>query len=501
MSVLDGTTAVAVRGDLFDARASSSPVIEVDGLNVVYGDFHAVKDLSFHVERGELYALLGTNGAGKTSALEVIEGHRQAWSGTVRVFDGSPTDRRAVRPRMGMMLQESGFSHDLSVSESVGLIGRLTGRSDTVERVLEVVDLTGKAHTRVSQLSGGEKRRLDFATAVYGRPELLILDEPTMGLDIQSRDAVWAAVEQLREEGATVILTTHYLEEAQQRADRIGLMHDGTLRAHGTVAELTRALPSSISTPIRRPREPLRMGAAVFAIARSELVQILRNRAVLVTSLVMPMAASIYFISFRDDFEEMGSLGYIGALLVFTIGAFSLYATTVTTLAARRQNLFLKRLRSTAASDPVILSGLMLPISVISLVQVTVILGVFGAVSGSPADVALLAVSVASAFVMMLALGLATAGVTRSPEHAQVTTLPLSLGIVAVASWVGIAGTENLTLLKRLLPGGSAAELVVDSWNGGVPRTESLLLLAPTLAWVVVAIALATKLFRWEPRR
>lgn len=239
----------------------------------------------------------------------------------------------------------------------------------------------------------------------------------------------------------------------------------------------------------------------MFPIARSELVQILRNRSVLLTGLVMPLAASLYFIYFRDTFEEQGSLGYIGAVLVFTIGAFSLHATTVTTLAARRQNLFLKRLRSTAASDPAILSGLLLPISVISVVQVTVILGVFASVSGSPADVALLAVSVASAFVMMLALGLATAGVTRSPEHAQVTTLPLSLGIIAIASWVGITGTEQLAPLKLLLPGGSATELVVDSWNGGVPRTESLLLLAPTLAWVVVAIALATRLFRWEPRR
>ena len=210
-----------------------------------------------------------------------------------------------------------------------------------------------------------------------------------------------------------------------------------------------------------------------------------------------PAAASIPVIAVT---------AHAGATLWFadvcaTVLAFGLYTTAVTTLASRRQNLFLKRLRSTAASDPVILSGLMLPISVISLVQVTVILGVFGAVSGSPADVALLAVSVALAFVMMLALGLATAGLTRSPEHAQVTTLPLSLGIVAVATWVGITGTEHLTLLKRLLPGGSAAELVVDSWNGGVPRTESLLLLAPTLAWVVVAIALATKLFSWEPRR
>ena len=239
----------------------------------------------------------------------------------------------------------------------------------------------------------------------------------------------------------------------------------------------------------------------MFAIARSELVQIFRNRSVLVSGLLMPVAASIYFISSRDTFEERGSLGYIAAVLVFTIGAFGLYGTTVTTLAARRQNLFLKRLRSTAASDPEILSGLVLPISVISLFQVTVLLGVFGAVSGSPADVALLGVAVASAFVMMLALGLATAGVTRSPEQSQVTALPLSIGMVAVVSWIGITGTEQFALLKRLLPGGSAAELVIDSWNGGVPRDESLLLLAPTLAWVVVAIALGTKVFRWEPRR
>ena len=158
------------------------------------------------------------------------------------------------------MLQEGGFSPDLTVSESVGLIGGLTGRSDTVQRVLGIVELTHKAHTRVSQLSGGEKRRLDFATAVYGRPELIILDEPTTGLDIQSRDAVWDTVAQLREDGATVVLTTHYLEEAQQYADRIGLMHEGVFRAQGTVAELTRTLPSLIqfSLPAHAPTPPAR---------------------------------------------------------------------------------------------------------------------------------------------------------------------------------------------------------------------------------------------------
>lgn len=239
----------------------------------------------------------------------------------------------------------------------------------------------------------------------------------------------------------------------------------------------------------------------MFSIAQSELIQLFRNRAVLVTGLIMPVAASVFFIYYRDAFERIGSLGYIGAVIVFTIAAFGLYSTSVTTLAARRQNLFLKRLRSTAAGDPSILAGLVLPVSVISLLQAAVILGVFAVLSDGPVDITLLVVAIASTFVMMTVLAVATAGVTNSPEHAQVTTLPLSLGTVAVASWVGITGTESLALLKRLLPGGSATELIVDAWNGGVPFTESLLLLAPTLGWVAVAIAFASRMFRWEPRR
>lgn len=239
---------------------AAGPVIEVERLNVTYGDFHAVEDLSFHVERGELYALLGTNGAGKTSALEVIEGHREAASGAVRVFGKRPTDRRAVRSRTGIMLQESGFAPDLTVAETVRLIGALSGRTDTVARVLGLVGLTRKAATRVSQLSGGEKRRLDFATAVFGGPELIFLDEPTTGLDIQARDALWDVVERLRDDGATIVLTTHYLEEAQERADRIGLMHHGRIRHEGTVSELTRTLPATIRFSLApgAPEPPLR---------------------------------------------------------------------------------------------------------------------------------------------------------------------------------------------------------------------------------------------------
>ncbi|WFE26009.1 hypothetical protein O7623_21970 [Solwaraspora sp. WMMD791] len=239
----------------------------------------------------------------------------------------------------------------------------------------------------------------------------------------------------------------------------------------------------------------------MLSIAGSELIQIFRNRLVLVTSFIMPVVVSAFFIYQHESFATLGSLGYIAGVVVFTVGAFGLYATTVTTLASRRQNLFLKRLRSTTATDATILAGLLTPATVIAGVQVTAMLSVLGVVSDRPANVPLLAAAVLATMIMLIGLGLATAGLTNSPEHAQVTTLPVSLGVIAVTSWVGISGTENLTLLKRILPGGAATELVVDAWNGGVAVTDSLALLAPTLGWVVVALALAARLFRWEPRR
>ncbi len=236
-------------------------------------------------------------------------------------------------------------------------------------------------------------------------------------------------------------------------------------------------------------------------IARSELVQIFRNRLVLVTGLLIPVVVSGFFVYRHEVFADAASLGYIAAIVLFTVMAFGLYTTAVTTLSSRRQNLFLKRLRSTAAGDVAIVTGLVLPITVIALVQVAAILAVFGVVAATPAQVPMLVLAILATTAMMLALALATTGLTNSPEHAQVTTLPISLLVIAVASWVGIAGTDDLTLVKRLLPGGSATELVVNAWNGGVPVVDSLPLLAITLCWVVVAIALAGRFFRWEPRR
>ena len=236
-----------------------SPVVDVDGLTVTYGDVTAVRDLTFHVQQGELYALLGTNGAGKTSALEVIGGRRRATSGTVRVFGSNPLGRRAARPRTGIMLQATAAAPDRTVHKAVGLIGSRGEIRDDVDAVLGVAGLAGKAGPLVSQLSGGQKRRLDFATAVHGRPELVVLDDPTAGLDSYSRDALWDAVQRLRDDGSTVLLTTHHPDEVQQHADRIGLLHEGTLRHEGTIAELTRSLPTVISfaLPPGAPEPPI----------------------------------------------------------------------------------------------------------------------------------------------------------------------------------------------------------------------------------------------------
>lgn len=220
--------------------------VEVQNLTSRYGSFTAVDDLSFHVRAGEVYALLGTNGAGKTTTLETVEGHRSPGQGKITVLGGSATDHKSIRPRVGMMLQESGFAGDLTAEETIDLIGRLSGRRDDAARLLERVDLASKRTVRVAQLSGGEKRRLDFATAIYGGPDLVFLDEPTNALDPAARDAMWTVVDELRANGTTILLTTHYLEEAEAHADRIGLMHQGRLALEGSLSELVAAFPARI---------------------------------------------------------------------------------------------------------------------------------------------------------------------------------------------------------------------------------------------------------------
>ena len=232
-------------------RMDESAVIQVERLTRRYGGrpgYEAVRGIDFSVRRGELFALLGTNGAGKTSTLEVLEGLTPPTSGTVRVLGKDPyRDRRTVRPRIGIMLQDRGFAADLTVAETTKMwTGTLT-TPRPVGEILEQVELTTRANVRVRQLSGGERQRLSLGLAIAGRPELLFLDEPTTGLDPENRQSTWQLIARLLESGTTVLLTTHYLPEAAELADRLAIMHRGRIVGLGTPAEIAAIRPARIS--------------------------------------------------------------------------------------------------------------------------------------------------------------------------------------------------------------------------------------------------------------
>ena len=231
--------------------SDTSLAIEVRGLQVRYGDFTAVAGIDLDVRRGEVFALLGTNGAGKTTTLEVLEGFGTRTGGSVSVLGLDPaSERPALQPRMGVQLQEGGFVDELTVLETLQLWQKLVERPDRPERLLERFELDAQRGTPVGKLSGGEKRRLDLAMAVWGSPELVILDEPTTGLDPESRRRTWDAIHELQEAGRTVVLTTHYLEEAEALADRVAIMHAGRVAVRGTLSEIVAAQPSGFSATL-----------------------------------------------------------------------------------------------------------------------------------------------------------------------------------------------------------------------------------------------------------
>ncbi|MET9249086.1 ABC transporter ATP-binding protein [Nonomuraea sp. NPDC003709] len=212
--------------------------IEVTGLRKSHQGFEAVKGISFEVAQGQIFALLGRNGAGKTTAVEVLAGFQRADGGTVRVLGLDPyTDRAAVRQRTGIMLQEAGFFPDLTVAQTVDTWRDFTAAPRPRDEVLELAGLADRRSTKVRQLSGGEKRRLDLALALLGRPDVLFLDEPTTGMDPEARSNTWTVVRDLARQGTTILLTTHYLEEAQRLATAMAILDAGEIVASGDMAE------------------------------------------------------------------------------------------------------------------------------------------------------------------------------------------------------------------------------------------------------------------------
>jgi ABC-2 type transport system ATP-binding protein len=230
--------------------AAQPPAIEVRDLRMSYGDRQVLRGVDFEVRGGEVFCLLGPNGAGKTTTVEILEGFRQRTGGSVSVLGVDPAQQRArLRERIGIVLQECGFPRQARVGELVNIWRAYYPNPRPLGELLAVVELTADKDCQVRRLSGGQRRRLDFALALAGDPELVFLDEPTTGFDPESRRRCWAAIQNLRSLGKTIVLTTHYLDEAEQLADRVAILQDGRIQTVGTVRQVARAagMPTTIS--------------------------------------------------------------------------------------------------------------------------------------------------------------------------------------------------------------------------------------------------------------
>ncbi len=236
------------------SQRGSAPAITVDGLRKSYGAFTAVDGIGFEIARGETFALLGPNGAGKSTTVEILEGYRERSGGEVNVLGTDPHHATLEwKARIGIVLQQTGESGNVSVREQLTHFAGLYPNPRDVDEVIAAVGLEQKAKTRIRSLSGGQRRRVDVALGVIGRPELLFLDEPTTGFDPEARRQFWELIRSLSREGTTIVLTTHYLDEAAQLSDRAAVIAGGKLIDIGPVDEL--GSPDA-RVPLVRWRDP-----------------------------------------------------------------------------------------------------------------------------------------------------------------------------------------------------------------------------------------------------
>jgi ABC-2 type transport system ATP-binding protein len=232
------------------AAAAEPLAIEVRGLTMSYGRRQVLRGVDFEVRHGEVFCLLGPNGAGKTTTVEILEGFRPRTGGDVRVLGVDPADQQArLRERIGIVLQECGFPRQARVAELIDIWRAYYPAPRPLAELLALVELTADRDCQVRRLSGGQRRRLDFALALAGDPDLVFLDEPTTGFDPESRRRCWAAIENLRSLGKTIVLTTHYLDEAERLADRVAILQDGRVQTSGSVRQVARqaGVPTTIS--------------------------------------------------------------------------------------------------------------------------------------------------------------------------------------------------------------------------------------------------------------
>ena len=251
--------------------------IDTNQLTKKYGDFQAVNNVSLRVRKGEIFALLGPNGAGKTTTVEILEGHRSKTSGQVKVLGMDPSENSTeFRSRVGIVLQDTGIEQYLTAVEILEQFTNFYESPRSISELLEMTGLRGDKDKRVKKLSGGQKRRLDVAIGLCGNPDLLFLDEPTTGFDPSARRAFWDMIKNLKTDGTTVVLTTHYMEEAEYLADTVALMNHGKLVSQGSLSDL-KISNNQTSITFKFDESPTKLPADIQEISKISEGMVLIN--------------------------------------------------------------------------------------------------------------------------------------------------------------------------------------------------------------------------------
>ena len=527
--------------------------ISVRGLRKTYGQLEAVRGVDFEIDAGEVFGLLGPNGAGKTTTVEILEGYRHRDAGEVTVLGHDPErPGPEFRQRIGVVLQQSQLWQNITVRETHAMFAGYYEKPRDADEVIELVGLADKRDARVKTLSGGQKRRLDLGVALVGDPDLVFLDEPTTGFDPAARRAAWEMIRSLRSLGKTVLLTTHYLDEAEQLADRVAVMREGRIVRIGTPRELT---TSELEVEVRyrrngeevlvRTREPTRTlhELTSAALARGEELDRLEVRRPTLEDVYLSLtggrrtdrvrlfthqlraeqlvfwrskeAALFIFLFPLLLFVLLGSV-YSGkiygvaapqALLAGLIGygcANTAFAGLAIQLVLRRESAILKRLRATPLPAQTYVAALLASTLLVFALQTVALLAIGRAFYGTPFPSAFLslAATVVLGSLAFAALGVAVASLIRSGEGSSAV---VNYVLLPMAFLTGSFGpTRHYPAFLRDVGDALPLKYLIDLLNAiylhGHAFWTKPLALGVLGAWGAVGLVVAVWKFRWEPR-
>ena len=525
--------------------------IDVSELTKSYGKVEALRGVSFEVAEGEVFGLLGPNGAGKTTTVEILEGYRARDGGEANVLGHDPGDSpRALRERIGVVLQQSELSPLLTVAETHRLFAGYYSSPRDVDEVIELVGLGEKRDARVKTLSGGQKRRLDLGVALVGNPDLVFLDEPTTGFDPAARRAAWDMIRSLRSLGTTILLTTHYLDEAQQLADRVAVLRDGVIVRQGTPSRVDRRVSShgdplparrrarrgrdershssaqradgrgaGDGTGARAPRGATTNAGGRLSRARgrgarmSTLLHQLRfeqkvfwrSREAAVFIFIFPLLLYALLGSVYGD--EIDGVPAVDVLLAGLFGygaANTAFAGLAIILVGRREAGVLKRLRATPLTPAVYLTAVLLSTLATFALQSVSLLGLGGLAfdASMPANWLGFAGAIVLGVACFAGLGLAAAALIRSAEgvSAVVNVVVLPMAFLSGAFGPTQDFPAVLQAIADVLPLTYFIDIVDGVYLDGDSFFADPKALAIVLAWGLAGVVVALRRFGWMPR-